>query len=296
MAANKVTKRQIGGRRPPDDPEPALQYKHRGIYETERFTAPRILFVVTRLACTMLTYSILVNRDSWWSIFRLMPSAEALYPSKPPSISPDQLRLPFVSTEFAEYISSSLDMPITSALVYLMFLGVGIQFCTYTLLWRRELFPMTGDGSAITTTLAATIIDMVYNLIFFYFSERNPTWTVSMFRWMPIAFFIGLPIQFAADHQKHLFKENPKNKNEVLQSGLWGLVRAPNYTGFMIWRVAQSFACLGWVGGLFFGYANLQAYRDASIPSIEQHMSRKYGPKFDAYKKRVPRKLIPGIY
>lgn len=295
MASSKITRRPVGGVRPLDDPEPAIQYKHRGIYESERFTAPRILFVLSRIATMSLMYSILVYPSSSWSISNLL-STDFFQAARPPSISPAELRLPFVSISAMEKLSTVMNMPITSAMIYLMMLGVSVQFCVYFMVWRRELLPMTGDGAAITTTLAAIVIDFFHLLAFYYLGERNPTWNAGIFRWMPLMFWIGLPIQFASDQSKHNFKENPKNQGKVIQQGLWSIVRAPNYTGFILWRTAQSVATLGWVLGLGFGYVNLQAYRDNSIPSIDQHMSRKYGKQFEEYKRQVPYKLIPGVY
>jgi steroid 5-alpha reductase family enzyme len=34
-----------------------------------------------------------------------------------------------------------------------------------------------------------------------------------------------------ADHQKNNFKSDPKNKDNILQSGLWSWCRHPNYFG-----------------------------------------------------------------
>lgn len=151
-----------------------------------------------------------------------------------------------------ERLCTVFDMPETSTLVYLMNVGVAIQFITYTLYWRRELLPLTGDGAAILVSIIASIIDMVMVLLFFYAGGHNPTWNLSVFHYLTPLFLIGLFIQFASDHQKHIFKENPANTGKILQTGLWGLVRAPNHTGFIIWRTAQSIGTMGCVLGFAF--------------------------------------------
>ncbi|CAD6587148.1 MAG: hypothetical protein CYPHOPRED_003825, partial [Cyphobasidiales sp. Tagirdzhanova-0007] len=51
MASDKATRQAVGSVRPAGELEPALQYKHRDIYEDERFTAPRTLFLIARHAC-----------------------------------------------------------------------------------------------------------------------------------------------------------------------------------------------------------------------------------------------------
>lgn len=294
MASKKASTTPLRGLRPADDPEAGMQYKHRGIYEIERLTGPRIFFFVSRMTAMLFIYAILTDPEQNTSVFDYLPTS--FYPSKPPSITTDELSLPLGGSSLLDYISATLKMPPTSAIVFLMMTGISVQFCTYVLVWRREALPMTGDGAATTTSVATNLIDIIQVLIFFYGSERNPTWNVAVFRWMPLIFGLGLFIQFWADQQKHMFKQRENNNTKVLQQGLWSLVRAPNFTGFLMWRLAQSVACLGWVGGLMFTYANFESYRTASGPSIEQHMSRKYGKEFDKYKRQVPHRLIPGVY
>lgn len=44
----------------------------------------------------------------------------------------------------------------------------------------------------------------------------------------------GILVESIADYQKYKFKSNPKNKNKFISSGLWGIVRHPNYAGEML--------------------------------------------------------------
>ena len=43
-------------------------------------------------------------------------------------------------------------------------------------------------------------------------------------------------IESVADFQKYTFRQNPTNRDKWISSGLWGIVRFPNYLGeMMLW-------------------------------------------------------------
>ena len=43
--------------------------------------------------------------------------------------------------------------------------------------------------------------------------------------------FGGILMEALADHQKSVYRSDPKNKNHWCDVGLWGVVRYPNYLG-----------------------------------------------------------------
>ena len=46
----------------------------------------------------------------------------------------------------------------------------------------------------------------------------------------------GMLIESIADFQKYTFRQNPANQDKWISSGLWGIVRFPNYLGeMMLW-------------------------------------------------------------
>jgi len=51
-----------------------------------------------------------------------------------------------------------------------------------------------------------------------------------------LVYATGLVIETIADYQKFVFKQDPKNKNHWIDSGLWKYSRHPNYLGeIMVW-------------------------------------------------------------
>lgn len=82
----------------------------------------------------------------------------------------------------------------------------------------------------------------------------------------------------------------------MLRSGVWSVVRHPNFLGFTIWRVAFGTAAGGWAFGLAllagFGYL----FANTSIPILEAYMERSYGKEWDVTTEKVTWKMIPGIW
>ena len=63
--------------------------------------------------------------------------------------------------------------------------------------------------------------------------QSVPAWlsVVAVCIWL-----IGLTFEAVGDWQLSRFRSNPENSGKVLDSGLWGLTRHPNYFGdFMVW-------------------------------------------------------------
>jgi protein-S-isoprenylcysteine O-methyltransferase Ste14 len=64
-------------------------------------------------------------------------------------------------------------------------------------------------------------------------------------QWAGIAVFVaGLAIETVAEHTRKQFKKNPKNKGKIDDTGLWSVVRHPNYLGYTLWRVGITLAAV----------------------------------------------------
>ncbi len=106
---------------------------------------------------------------------------------------------------------------------------------------------------------------------------------------------IGINLEYVADNQLHAFRQRPDRvPGEMLQSGLWGIVRYPNYLGEMLfwWGVALcglGYGAAWWVTGG--ALAMMIMFKFASIPLKDTRMQARY-PEFTAYAARVPA-LLP---
>jgi len=118
-----------------------------------------------------------------------------------------------------------------------------------------------------------------------------------------VVWALGFVIESVADYQKTVFKSKPANKCKFMQSGLWSIVRYPNYTGeIMCWIGVFIFCSNIFVGWQWIAIvspiwiATLLIFI-SGIPLLEKSYEKKYAsmPSFQKYVKNTSR-LIPGIY
>jgi steroid 5-alpha reductase family enzyme len=111
---------------------------------------------------------------------------------------------------------------------------------------------------------------------------------------------LGLLIETISDWQKYTFRNNPKNKNKWIQSGLWKYSRHPNYFGEMlVWWGIFIFA-VPFMSGISFLNILSPIYITSillfvsGVPLLEKVYDKKYGkdPKYKEYKKKTSL-LIP---
>ena len=143
----------------------------------------------------------------------------------------------------------------SAGVVMFMLLGMSAQFVAYDLVWRRERFPLTGDGSAISVSIATLLIDVFCTTIFVYTAHINMTWSTTILSWSFWPFVVGLALQMSSDKIKADFKAvgSAGREDKILDRGPWSLIRNPNYTGFHLWKIAMGVATFGWLPGLIWG-------------------------------------------
>jgi steroid 5-alpha reductase family enzyme len=109
--------------------------------------------------------------------------------------------------------------------------------------------------------------------------------------------FTGIGLQFFADNKLARFRRRPNpSKGEILQSGLWGMCRYPNYLGEIMFWIGLAFMGLAHGAPLitFFGaMAMILMFRLASIPMKEKRMAESRDG-WDEYCERVPL-LLPNL-
>lgn len=111
----------------------------------------------------------------------------------------------------------------------------------------------------------------------------------------------GIFIEGVADYQKYKFKNEPKNKNKWIDSGLWNYSRHPNYFGeFLVW-LGIFFVSLG---VLSFDKVLISLISPvlilfiltmfSGIPALERKYDQKYGKdkKYQEYKRNTSAFLI----
>lgn len=139
-------------------------------------------------------------------------------------------------------------------------------------------------------------------------SPHSPTWLLAL---AAVTFFSGWMLSRGANLQKFQFKRDPTKKafglldpkaisgggRHVLSGGFWGLSRHINYLGEILMATGLALS-LGyptkfgpWAYPLY--YVALLFPRQADD---DRRCAERYGPLWVEYCRRVPSRIIPGLY
>ncbi len=107
---------------------------------------------------------------------------------------------------------------------------------------------------------------------------------------------LGTILEYFADNQLARFRSKQKKVEELLDTGLWGRSRNPNYLGEILFWIGLFLVGLSYSAPLYTGagvIVMISLFVFISIPMKEERMIERR-PSFEDYKKRVPM-LIPGL-
>jgi steroid 5-alpha reductase family enzyme len=115
-----------------------------------------------------------------------------------------------------------------------------------------------------------------------------------------LVWLLGFAIEVIADRQKSIFKANPANKDNFIQTGLWSWSRHPNYFGEIVLWVGIMIIALPvlrgwqWIALISPIFITILLTRISGIPMLEARADEKWGgqPAYEAYKAETP-VLIP---
>jgi delta14-sterol reductase len=140
--------------------------------------------------------------------------------------------------------------------------------------------------------------------------EPNPHSSPELLVAAALCFFLGWSFARGANMQKFTFKRDPDEaflgivpetvtdgRHTLLVNGFWGLSRHINYLGEVLMAVGLTLS-LGhlsspwpWLYPLYYVLLLTPRERDD-----HERCADKYGELWDEYCRRVPRRIIPGIY
>lgn len=150
-----------------------------------------------------------------------------------------------------------------------------------------------------------------YTVGLWYASDRpNPGSSSLWLVGSAIVFFTGWSLSRGANMQKFYFKLDPTRsflrirpetvsdgERTLLVNGFWGVSRHVNYLGEVLMATGLALS-LGYPGALWpwlypIYYVALLFPRERDD---DERCAAKYGALWDEYRKRVPRRIIPGVY
>ncbi len=85
-----------------------------------------------------------------------------------------------------------------------------------------------------------------------------------------------------------------REDHQLVDSGLYGLIRHPMYTSFWLWGISQLLLLPNWIAGPA-GLVSIAILYFARIEHEEAMMRSQFGDKYDDYCRRTKR-LIPMLY
>ena len=114
---------------------------------------------------------------------------------------------------------------------------------------------------------------------------------------------VGMVIETVADYQKLTFRSDPANANRWIRSGLWGIVRHPNYLGeILLWAgllisASSVFRRVDYLTALSPVLLALQLVHLSGIRILERRALRRWGED-PAYQHHLTStyRLIPYVY
>ena len=138
--------------------------------------------------------------------------------------------------------------------------------------------------------LFPTAIVFLACLALFKVAEAGPVNGAWMSLGLLVGFF-GIWLEWLADRQlaAHRVRKDPI-PGELLQSGIWGVIRYPNYLGEMLFWWGVGLCGLGVGGGWLMvlgAVAMVAMFAGATIRMKDQHMAARY-PDFVEHAKQVP--------
>ena len=141
--------------------------------------------------------------------------------------------------------------------------------------------------------------------------QPNPHASSALLVLSVILFFSGWCFARGANMQKYVFKRDPSaiflgvikpvvlrdGDKQLLASGFWGIARHVNYLGELLMATGLTLSLgypeqfMPWLYPLY--YVVLLVPRQIDD---DRRCAQKYGALWDAYMKRVPYRIIPGVY
>jgi steroid 5-alpha reductase family enzyme len=132
----------------------------------------------------------------------------------------------------------------------------------------------------------------VFLAIPFFIIVVNTDTGLSVFEYAGTALWmIAFAGESLADWQLKKFKQNPANKGEVCDTGLWNYSRHPNYffewlmwVAYFVFALASPYGYLAIISPLVILYL---LFKVTGIPATEEQSLRSKGDKFRAYQKNT---------
>lgn len=123
-----------------------------------------------------------------------------------------------------------------------------------------------------------------------YFIANEPSWGFLLIGFIIVT--IGWIGEAIADYQMQEFKAIPSNKGKIMDQGLWGLSRHPNYFfEWLVWvgfTISAIWAPYSYLSLISLGIISYLLMGLSGVRLTEEHLAESRGAEWKKYKERVP--------
>ncbi|TVY53420.1 hypothetical protein LCER1_G005235 [Lachnellula cervina] len=109
-------------------------------------------------------------------------------------------------------------------------------------------------------------------------------------------FLVGTGVELASEIQRRDFKGDERNRGKPYTGGLFRLARHVNYGAYAFMRSGYALAAGGWIWGSVIAVFFFRDFATRGVPILDEYCTERYGAPWIEFKKKVPYKLVPGIY
>ncbi|KID96725.1 hypothetical protein MAJ_07352, partial [Metarhizium majus ARSEF 297] len=158
----------------------------------------------------------------------------------------------------------------------------------------EEAWTLTG---AIVVGLDNILFDTLNNFLFLC-AATSATSQAGETTWNPYLavglalFIIGIAAECTCEVNRGQFKLNPQNSGKPYTTGLFAIVRHPNYTAFTIWRAGLAVATSGVTYGILIATFFMWDFSNRAVPALDEYCSKRYGDMWADYKQKTRWTLI----
>ncbi|KID73888.1 uncharacterized protein G6M90_00g031420 [Metarhizium brunneum] len=159
----------------------------------------------------------------------------------------------------------------------------------------EEAWTLTG---AIVVGLDNILFDTLNNFLFLCAATSATSQAAGESTWNPYLaagfalFVIGIAAECTCEVNRGQFKLNPQNSGKPYTSGLFAIVRHPNYTAFTVWRAGLAVATSGATYGILIATFFMWDFSNRAVPALDEYCSKRYGDMWADYKQKTRWTLI----
>lgn len=203
------------------------------------------------------------------------------------------------------WATSLTTLPLPRQILLFMATGSTLKQIYWLLFLSKEEFPAS---AAIPVSIYNTLVNSLNSLLLVTAATSaaslSPTLHIPGIEQtlsLPVVlgtvmYVTGILTETVSEIQRKTFKDDPKNKGKICNTGMWGWARHANYAGYTVWRSGYCLAAGGWFAAAGMAAWHAWTFYKRSIPILDDYMSDRYGEQWKKYKADVPYMLFPGIY